>query len=54
VSTHSIVVAVITGLLVVVTAYSLFLAFRGERDRKADDRLHEAVAPESRHGRQAA
>jgi hypothetical protein len=47
VSTDWIVVAVVTGLLVIVTAYSVFLAFRSGKDEKADDRRDERSRAEA-------
>jgi len=42
VSSDWIVVVVMTGLLVMVTAYSVFRAFRSRRDEKADGRADDS------------
>jgi phosphotransferase system glucose/maltose/N-acetylglucosamine-specific IIC component len=42
VSSDWIVVVVITGLLVMMTAYLVFLAFRSRRDEKADGRADDS------------
>jgi hypothetical protein len=58
VSTDWIVVLVITGLLVIVTAYSVIFAFRGGKDGKADERGDERsrdeAEPETKVGHRAA
>lgn len=57
-SSDWIVVIVITGLLVMMTAYLVFLAFRSERNEKADGRADDtpqaSAKAEPETGRKAA
>lgn len=57
-SSDWIVVALITGLLVIMTGFSVFLAFQSGRDDEPDDRADESseagAKPGPETGRQAA